>query len=66
MLIQCDASIKAIISQLDERRHDIIIEDIDDETLVVKENKLPELKARLAEKLKDTVREVSDSDSDGA
>jgi len=49
VLIQCDPSIKAIISKIDEKYHDFIIEDLDDETVVVKETKLYELKLKLAD-----------------
>lgn len=49
ILVQCDASIKAIISKIDEENHDIIVADLDDETLIVKDNKLAVLKERLAE-----------------
>lgn len=48
VLIQCDPSIKAIIRQVDEERgNDLIIEDLDDETLVVKEVHMKALKERL-------------------
>lgn len=47
--MQCDASIKAIIAKIDSERHDFIIEDLDDETVVVKETKLAELKQKLAD-----------------
>ena len=49
ILVQCDASIKAIICKIDGERHDFIVEDLDDETLVIKESKIGELKVRLAE-----------------
>lgn len=49
VLIQCDPSIKAIINKIDEKYHDFIIEDLDDETVVVKETKLYELKQKLAD-----------------
>jgi len=49
VLVQCDASIKAIIAKIDSERHDYIIEDLDDETVVIKETKLAELKAKLAD-----------------
>ena len=48
VLIQCDPSIKAIIVQIDkEERNEYIIEDLDDQTLVIKEDKLAGLKFRL-------------------
>lgn len=55
ILVQCDESIKTIIVKIDSEHNDFIIEDLDDETLVVKAEKLPELKRRLNEVLKDAV-----------
>lgn len=49
VLVQCDPSIKAIIVQIDSEKHDIIIEDLDDETVMVKQEKLEELKRKLGE-----------------
>lgn len=49
MLIQCDASIKAIIQKIDEKYGGFIQEDIDEETLTINANKLTELKNRLKE-----------------
>ncbi|KAK8168219.1 RNA polymerase II transcription factor B subunit 5 [Phyllosticta citrichinensis] len=49
VLVQCDESIKTIIVKIDSERNDFIIEDLDDETLVIKSEKLPELKRRLNE-----------------
>ncbi|KAF2840211.1 nucleotide excision repair, TFIIH, subunit [Patellaria atrata CBS 101060] len=65
VLIQADASIKAILVKIDSEQHNaFIIEDLDDETLVVKEGKLAELQQRLKDKLKDTIKEAEDSGSD--
>ena len=47
ILVQCDPSIKAIILKADAERNEYIIEDLDDQTLVVKENQLAALKAYL-------------------
>lgn len=47
MLVQCDPSIKSIIVSIDSERNDFIIEDLDDSTVVVKENMLAQLKAKL-------------------
>lgn len=47
--MQADPSIKAIIVKIDSEKHDFIVEDLDDETVVVKESKLTELKERLKE-----------------
>ena len=49
VLVQCDPSIKAIILKIDQDRHDYIVEDLDDQTLVIKENQLASLKYRLEE-----------------
>lgn len=49
VLVECDPSIKAIILKIDQDKHDYIVEDLDDQTLVVKESQLPNLKARLEE-----------------
>ena len=47
-LVQCDPSIKAIISKINEDNGgQFIAEDIDDETVLVNSKKLDELKARL-------------------
>jgi len=65
VLVQCDASIKAILVKIDsENRNDFIIEDIDDETVLVKQGKHDELKAKLKDALKDTVREPEESESE--
>ena len=47
--MQCDASIKTIITKIDSESNAFIVEDLDDETLVIKESKLAELKIRLKE-----------------
>lgn len=49
VLVECDPSIKAIILKIDQDKHDYIVEDLDDQTLMVKETQLPKLKARLEE-----------------
>ncbi|KAG9512536.1 hypothetical protein KCU71_g8816, partial [Aureobasidium melanogenum] len=65
ILIQCDPSIKAIISKINEESGGIYIsEDIDDETCLVNTKKLDELKQKLKDALKDTVREAEDSGSE--
>ncbi len=45
----CDPSIKSIIVKIDSESHAFIVEELDDEHLVIKENMLPELKRRLEE-----------------
>ena len=47
VLVQCDPSIKAIILKADAAKNEYIVEDLDDQTLVVKENQLKALKAYL-------------------
>lgn len=49
VLVECDPSIKAIILKIDQDKHDYIVEDLDDQTLVIKESQLQKLKARLEE-----------------
>jgi TFIIH basal transcription factor complex TTD-A subunit len=47
-LVKCDASIKAMLIDIDNNnRNDFIIEDLDDEHILVKETKVAELKQRL-------------------
>jgi TFIIH basal transcription factor complex TTD-A subunit len=48
-LIECDPSIKSIIVNIDSKNHDFIIEDLDEERVVVKENMVPLLKEKLEE-----------------
>ncbi len=49
MLVECDPSIKAIIVKIDSDDHAFIVEELDDQTLVIKENMLPMLKRKLDE-----------------
>jgi TFIIH basal transcription factor complex TTD-A subunit len=50
VLVECDPSIKAIISRINEQHnHDFIIEDIDDEHVLVKGNRHEDLKRLLKE-----------------
>jgi TFIIH basal transcription factor complex TTD-A subunit len=46
-LIECDPSIKSIIVNIDNEHHDFIIEDLDEQRVVIKENMLPLLKQKL-------------------
>lgn len=47
-LVKCDASIKAMLVDIDNRnQNDFIIEDLDEEHLLVKDTKVGALKARL-------------------
>ncbi|KAF3809101.1 RNA polymerase II transcription factor B subunit 5 [Colletotrichum gloeosporioides] len=47
VLIECDPSIKSIIVNIDAANHDYIIEDLDDQHVVVKENMVAALKRQL-------------------
>ncbi|MCJ1237301.1 TFIIH complex subunit tfb5 [Varicellaria rhodocarpa] len=64
VLVECDPSIKAIILKIDQDKHDFIVEDLDDGTLVVKESQLAALKYRLEEELSNTQLQPDDSGSD--
>ncbi|KAL8685247.1 MAG: hypothetical protein Q9218_007881 [Villophora microphyllina] len=64
VLVECDPSIKAIILKIDQPLHDYIVEDLDDQTLVIKEAKLPELKRKLDKVLADTQQMPDESGSD--
>ncbi|KAH7325929.1 transcription factor TFIIH complex subunit Tfb5-domain-containing protein [Stachybotrys elegans] len=55
VLIECDPSIKSIIVKIDSDNHDYIIEDLDEERVVVKENMVALLKAKLEDKLKENL-----------
>ncbi|KAJ9141792.1 hypothetical protein NKR23_g7768 [Pleurostoma richardsiae] len=60
VLVECDASIKSIIVNIDSKNHDFIIEDLDDQRLVVKENMVQLLKQKLEERLKETQQQGGD------
>lgn len=62
--MECDASIKAIIVKIDSARHDYIIEELDDGTLVIKENMLKQLKLQLDEMLAKTQVALADTDEE--
>ena len=48
MLVECDPSIKAIISRINEQKdHKIVIQDIDDEHVLINKDKHEELKLLL-------------------
>ncbi|CZR52963.1 related to RNA polymerase II transcription factor B subunit 5 [Phialocephala subalpina] len=65
VLIECDPSIKSIIVAIDnESDHAYVVEELDDQTLVVKENMLTSLKMKLDDKLKDTQIQPDESDLD--
>ncbi|KAK1771208.1 TFIIH subunit TTDA/Tfb5 [Phialemonium atrogriseum] len=56
VLVECEPAIKSIIVHLDSENHDFIIEDLDEQRLVVKENMVQLLKQKLEERLKETYR----------
>ncbi|KXX74002.1 RNA polymerase II transcription factor B subunit 5 [Madurella mycetomatis] len=65
VLIECEPAIKSIIVHLDSANNDIIIEDLDEQHLVVKENMVHVLKQKLEERLRETYRPeepLADSD----
>ncbi|KAI9887560.1 MAG: TFIIH complex subunit tfb5 [Watsoniomyces obsoletus] len=64
VLVECDPSIKAIILKIDAVHHDFIVEDLDDQTLVIKESKLKELKQRLDSELAETQQQPEESESE--
>ncbi|GAB0145230.1 TFIIH complex subunit tfb5 [Claviceps citrina] len=64
VLIECDPSIKSIIVNIDSDNHDFIIEDLDEERVVVKENMVPLLKQKLEDRLKENLPPVDESGSD--
>lgn len=45
--MECDPSIKSIIMKIDAQDHAFIVEELDDQTLVIKENMLSILKQKL-------------------
>ncbi|KAI1808070.1 nucleotide excision repair, TFIIH, subunit [Daldinia bambusicola] len=64
-LVECEPSIKSIIINIDSVNNEYIIEDLDENHLVVKDNMVKQLKIELDKRLKENVPEVDDdSDSD--
>lgn len=51
VLVECDPSIKAIILDIDSKTHDFIVENLDESHLIIKDNKVAELKRMLEERL---------------
>lgn len=47
MLVECDPAIKSIIVNIDSHNHDYIIEELDEQRLVIKENMMVSLKTKL-------------------
>ncbi|KAI9858442.1 MAG: hypothetical protein M1824_004309 [Vezdaea acicularis] len=66
ILVECDPSIKAIILKIQsESGNDLIVDDLDEQTLVVHPNKLPRLKELLEKKLESTQQVPEMWDSEG-
>ncbi|KAF2874405.1 TFIIH subunit TTDA/Tfb5 [Massariosphaeria phaeospora] len=64
-LVKCDASIKAMLVDIDSSlRNEFIIEELDEEHVLVKETKIAELKQRLQTMLKERLKEPDTSDSE--
>jgi len=49
VLVECDPSIKSIIVAIDSESHEYIVEDLDEQRVVVKENMVAQLKKLLEE-----------------
>jgi hypothetical protein len=60
--VECDPSIKSIIVKIDSEDHAFIIEELDDQTLVVKETMVPLLKQRLEEVSMDESKHCGNAD----
>ncbi|EFW99174.1 RNA polymerase 2 general transcription and DNA repair factor tfiih component [Grosmannia clavigera kw1407] len=63
VLVECDPAIKSIIVNIDSQNHDYIIEELDEQRLVVKENMMVSLKTKLDDRLKETTQQ-EDEESD--
>ncbi|KAI0406561.1 transcription factor TFIIH complex subunit Tfb5-domain-containing protein [Xylaria palmicola] len=59
-LVECDPSIKSIIVNIDSEKNDYIIEDLDDSHLLIIDAMVGQLKAKLEERLKETVPFIDD------
>jgi TFIIH basal transcription factor complex TTD-A subunit len=47
VLVECEPAIKTLIISIDSANHDYIIEDLDEQRLVIKENMVQLLKSKL-------------------
>ncbi|KAF2003662.1 hypothetical protein P154DRAFT_572850 [Amniculicola lignicola CBS 123094] len=64
-LVKCDASVKAMLVDIDSKhRNEFIIEDLDEEHVLVKETKVAQFKAMLQNMMKEKLKEPELSDSD--
>ncbi|KAI0536992.1 RNA polymerase 2 general transcription and DNA repair factor tfiih component [Xylaria digitata] len=59
-LVECDPSIKSIIINIDSEKNDYIIADLDESHLLIKDVMVTQLKAKLEERLKETVPFIED------
>ncbi|KAK0387275.1 hypothetical protein NLU13_5588 [Sarocladium strictum] len=64
VLVECDPSIKSIIMSIDNQNHEFIIEELDEERVVVKENMVALLKQKLEDRLKENLPPVDESGSE--
>ncbi|KAF2260585.1 hypothetical protein CC78DRAFT_584719 [Lojkania enalia] len=64
-LVKCDASVKAMLVDIDDKNgHEFIIDELDEEHIIVKETKVAELKQRLQNMMKERLKEPESSDSE--
>ncbi|USP81630.1 uncharacterized protein yc1106_08904 [Curvularia clavata] len=64
-LVKCDASIKAMLVDIDSKNgNEYIIEELDEEHILVKETKINELKSRLNQMMRERLKEPESSDSE--
>ncbi|RYN19051.1 hypothetical protein AA0119_g9203 [Alternaria tenuissima] len=64
-LVKCDASIKAMLVDIDSKNNnEYIIEELDEEHILVKETRINELKARLNQMMRERLKEPESSDSE--
>ncbi|KAB5577540.1 RNA polymerase II transcription factor B subunit 5 [Coniochaeta sp. 2T2.1] len=47
ILVECEPAIKSIIVNIDSKTHDYIIEELDETHLLIKENMITQLKAKI-------------------
>lgn len=65
VLVECDASIKSIIVNIDnEFNNEFVIEVLDDQHIVVKETMVQALKMKLDDRLKNTTQREEDIESE--
>lgn len=65
VLVECDASIKSIIVNIDnEYNNEFVIEVLDDQHIVVKETMVQALKQKLDERLRNTTQREEELESD--